>query len=114
MNYHGKQVAVLGLGRSGEAAALLLVGLGANVTLLDDTRNAENLRQKTEMFRGMGVRVLTGADGESEAGEGKFDLAVLSPGIDPRVALVQNLIGRRVPVIAEIELAYQRCACPIV
>lgn len=114
MNYQGKRVAVLGLGRSGEAAALLLVGLGANVTLLDDTRNAENLRQKTEMFRGMGVRVITGTDSESEAGEAKFDVAVLSPGIDPRVTLVQNLIRRRVPVIAEIELAYQRCACPVV
>ena len=35
MNYQGKKVAVLGMGRSGEAAAILLVCLGARVTVLD-------------------------------------------------------------------------------
>ena len=114
MNYNGKQVAVLGLGRSGEAAALLLVGLGADVTLLDDSRNADGFRQKAEMFQGMGVRVCTGEAGEAATLECAFDLAVLSPGIDPRVALVQNLIHRHVPVIAEIELAYQHCSRPII
>ncbi len=114
MNYLGKQVAVLGMGRSGEAAALLLVGLGASVSLLDDTAPTEKLQQKVEMFRGMGVKIFTGKESALEAGRGAFDLAVLSPGIDPRVLMVQNLIRRGVPVIAEIELAYQSCACPLV
>ena len=35
MDYTGKHAAVLGLGRSGEAAACLLLACGASVTVLD-------------------------------------------------------------------------------
>lgn len=113
MNYQGKHIAVLGLGRSGEAAALLLVGLGAQVTLLDSAKGeTPALAPKIEKLFGMGVAVRTGQPAEVDASA--YDLAVLSPGIDPKVELVQNLLRRGVPVIAEIELAYQHCPRPVI
>lgn len=112
MNYQGKKVAVLGAGRSGEAAAILLVALGARVTVLD-TGSAESIGQgKLEKLGGLGITVATGTAAENNGGP--HDLAVLSPGIDPTTNLVQSFLCRGVPIIAEIELAYQSSATPVI
>lgn len=110
MNYQGKQVAVLGAGRSGEAAAILLIGLGARVTVLDSVDDLA--KGKVEKIRGMGITIITGVAAESDASG--YDLAVLSPGIDPKTKLVQGLLTRGVPLIAEIELAYQSSSTPVI
>ena len=112
MNYHGKSVAVLGMGRSGEAAAILLVGLGARVTVLDDAPMEAFQGGKVEMLAGMGIQIVAG----NHAAENlhPYDFAVLSPGIDPKTALVQQFLAQAIPVIAEIELAYQNSTTPVI
>ena len=110
MNYQGKQVAVLGAGRSGEAAAILLVSLGATVTVLDSVEDIG--KGKVEKIQGMGIAIITGA--AAEKGNFEYDLAVLSPGIDPKIILVQNFLARGIPLIAEIELAYQSSSVPVI
>ncbi len=112
MNYQGKKVAVLGIGRSGEAAALLLVCLGAKVTLLDSAEADVIGAAKLEKLAGMGMQVLTGDAAHTNSTF--YDLAVLSPGIDPKTVLVQNFLARSIPVIAEIELAYQSSSTPVI
>lgn len=111
MNFEGKHTAILGLGASGEAAARLLLGRGARVTLLDASE-APAVRQRAEQLAGLGARAVLGAaSGEVAAG---FDLAVLSPGIDAATPFVQRLASAGVPVWGEIELAFRFCECPVV
>ncbi len=43
-----------------------------------------------------------------------YDICVLSPGIDPIVPLVQNVIRKKTPIIGELELAFEECSCPTV
>ncbi len=112
MNYHGKSVAVLGLGRSGEAAAILLVGLGAHVSVLDDASPESFPLAKREMLVGMGICFMAG-ECTLQMPE-TYDLAVLSPGIDPKSALVQQFLLLGIPIIAEIELAYQNSPTPVI
>lgn len=111
-NYKGKKVAVLGLGRSGEAAAILLFGLGAQVSVLDSAEPETIDAAKTQKLGGMGLHILSGK--RAEESDAAYDLAVLSPGIDPKCELVQNLLRRGVPIIAEIELAYQNSSTPVI
>ena len=111
-NYKGKNVAVLGLGRSGEAAAILLFGLGARVTVLDSAEAETFDAAKLQKLGGMGLHILGGKSAEET--DAPYDLAVLSPGIDPKCALVQNLLLRGIPIIAEIELAYQSSSTPVI
>ena len=66
MNYQGKKVAVLGMGRSGEAAAILLVCLGAQVTLLDSAEADVVGAAKLEKMGGMGMQVLTGEAADTD------------------------------------------------
>ena len=111
MSYANKKIAVLGAGESGESAALLLTEEGAAVTILD-TADESALRRRIDALGVRGIRFLVGpaALREPEA----FDLAVLSPGIDPAAPLVQNFIRKRIAMIGEIELAYEWCKCPII
>jgi UDP-N-acetylmuramoylalanine--D-glutamate ligase len=111
MNHGGKKTVVLGLGHSGEAAATLLLDQGAAVTVCESS-DSPAIREKAEALRARGVHVLIGADAERDSGA--YDLAVLSPGIDPVVPLVRNVVAKNIPVIGELELAFKECACPVV
>ena len=111
MDYTGKHAAVLGLGRSGEAAARLLLESGARVTVLDSGDPAPR-RDTAEMLSSRGARVVLGNDALRCAQE--FDFAVLSPGIDPVVPLARRPVEAGIPLLGEIELAFRSCRCPVV
>jgi UDP-N-acetylmuramoylalanine--D-glutamate ligase len=105
-----KNVLVLGLGRSGLAAATLLQRDGAQVVVRDESDTAA-LQQRADQLRQLGVRVELGNHFDWSK---RFDLAVLSPGIAPERPIVRELTKRRTPVLSELELAYRFCLCPIV
>ena len=109
MTLDHKRAAVLGLGSSGEAAARLLQRHGASVTVFDsgspDAKKAVGLRE-------LGIAVVTGAT--ADAAKAGYDLTVLSPGIDPRVPLVQNFRRQGAEFIGELELAFRFCDRPVI
>jgi UDP-N-acetylmuramoylalanine--D-glutamate ligase len=112
-NYPNANVAVLGLGASGQAAARLVAALGAHATVLDSGDN-ESLRQKAATLAGERIECLLGAQAQDAAGGRAFDLAVLSPGIDPAVPLVRALRDRGVALTGEMELGYSQCRWPVI
>lgn len=105
-----KDVVVLGLGRSGMAAASLLQRDGARVVVRDEADGAP-LEERANRLRELGVRVELGSHFDSSA---RFDFAVLSPGITQERPMVRELVGKRTPLLSELELAYRFCLCPIV
>ena len=60
MRYKNQNVAVLGAGLSGTAAALLLKSEGANVTLLDSAEENRLLKSTIDSLRAQGVGVVAG------------------------------------------------------
>ena len=95
----GKRVTVAGAARSGLAAAELLARRGARVTLSDMRSEAP----ETEPLTRLGVQLELG--GHQTQTFADADLVVLSPGVPPETPAIQAARDRRVPVIAEIELA---------
>jgi UDP-N-acetylmuramoylalanine--D-glutamate ligase len=100
----GRRVAVVGLARSGVAAARLLHACGARVSASD----AKPLARLGEDARGLvalGVRLV--ADDAAGAGVAGAELIVVSPGVPPDAA--QLLVARRggATVIGEIELGWR-------
>ncbi len=65
MIYSGKNAVVLGLGHSGEAAAILLAEEGATVTVCNSADDA-SLREKAAKLEAQGVRVLLGPAADSD------------------------------------------------
>ena len=109
--YAGQTHAILGMGTSGMAAARLSRHLGANVILLDDgdpgKTSAAVAKAGVE-----GFTTVTGPD--SLLCPARFDLAILSPGIDPSWPLAKSILTRGVPCISEIEFAYQQTTVPVI
>lgn len=102
MELKGKKVLVVGLGKSGLAAALFLRRRGAQVTV-SDVRSAEALANDIPALLEEGIMVETG-------GHGLFtfrrqDLIVVSPGVPvdtPELVQVKKFGS---PVLGELELA---------
>jgi len=110
MIHSGKNAVVLGLGHSGEAAAILLQEEGARVTICE-SHDDPTLRLKAAELEAIGISVLLGSRADTDPAA--YDVCVLSPGIDPAVPLVQNILRKKIPVIGELELAFEECLCPV-
>jgi UDP-N-acetylmuramoylalanine--D-glutamate ligase len=102
MELKGKKVLVVGLGKSGLAAALFLRRRGAQVTV-SDVRSAEALAKDIPALLEEGIMVEAGGHGLLTFR--RQDLIVVSPGVPldtPELVQVRSF-GR--PVIGELELA---------
>jgi UDP-N-acetylmuramoylalanine--D-glutamate ligase len=110
--YDNQKVAVLGAGLSGSAAALLLRSEGAKVTVLDSAEETNLLKSTIDNLEAHGVRVICGAAADKDSGA--YQLAVLSPGIDPASPLARNFLSRGIETIGELELGWQFCKVPVI
>ncbi len=93
------RVVVVGAGRSGLAAARLLAGRGARVTLSE--AGAEIAASSSLADEGIDIEV----GGHRPDTLRAADLIVLSPGVSPRVPEIAAARRRGVRVISEVELA---------
>ena len=104
MKYEGKKVLVVGMARSGVAAAQLLVKHGALVTV-NDSKTREELGDVLSPLENLPVRWALGCPAmDVLAGQ---DVLVISPGIPDSVPFVKKAKADGIYVIGEVELAYQ-------
>jgi UDP-N-acetylmuramoylalanine--D-glutamate ligase len=102
LDVKGKKILVVGMGKSGLAAALFLRHRGAQVTV-SDLRNADALAKEIPALIEAGIAVEAGGHGLLTFR--RQDMIVVSPGVPfdtPEVALVRSF---GLPVIGELELA---------
>jgi UDP-N-acetylmuramoylalanine--D-glutamate ligase len=102
----GARVLVLGLGRSGLAAARLAASRGASLVLAD-RRTAEALGAAADDARQLNAELHLG--GHPASLVRSVDLVVLSPGIPDTVEPVVEARRRGLPVWGEVELAGRFC-----
>ena len=99
----GKTVAVVGLAKSGLAAARLIARLGGRVLASDaaprEAWSAEARRLETEQ--------ITVWSGHPDAAFAGAELVVMSPGVPLELPALAPLRARGVPVISELELAWR-------
>ena len=107
MRYKNQNIAVLGAGLSGSAAALLLRSEGAQVTVLDSAEEKNLLKATIDNLRAQNVGVICGAAADEDSST--YRMAVLSPGIDPASRLVRNFSSRGIDIIGELELGWRCC-----
>ncbi len=106
--WRGRAVLVVGLARSGVAAARLLLRHGAVVSAYD-RRPLAALPEAQELARS-GVRLLVGTE-DPGCVEGA-QVLVVSPGVPPSAPPVAEADRRRIPSVSEIELAFQASRAP--
>ena len=102
-----KKVLVIGLGKSGLAAAELLHRLGAKVLAVDSSDSAELQREVAALLtRGIAVQL-----GSVAAPMTPFDFVVVSPGVPWSNPLLAEMNRRKLPILGEFELGYQHSLC---
>lgn len=111
MNLDRKNIVVVGLGRSGAAAARFVISRGAAV-IATDTAPAHDLGPGLTDLQNMGISLELG--GHRVESFERADLVVLSPGVSHTIEPVELVRKRGIPIIGEIELASRFIRQPIV
>ncbi|MGR6115251.1 UDP-N-acetylmuramoyl-L-alanine--D-glutamate ligase [Aeribacillus composti] len=103
--YVDQNVLVLGLAKSGLRAAKLLHKLGARVTVNDMKPYEAN--DDVKELESLGIKLILGEHPEQLLEEHNIDIVVKNPGIPYTNPIVQKAASQNIPVITEVELAYQ-------
>ena len=110
MEWEGRSVLVVGLGASGEAAAIALHEMGANVRVTDEGSSTA-IEERADRLRSQGIVAETGGHSFDDL---DAEVAVISPGISPSSAILIWLADLGVRTIGEVELAYSIISQPII
>ena len=102
MTLQDAKVLVVGLARSGVAAARFAASHGANVTV-NDAKPADRLGAAGTALEAAGVAVVAG--GHPEELYREADLVVVSPGVPADLPALEAARAAGVPVVSEVELA---------
>ena len=102
---------MLGLARSGRAAALLALAAGDRV-FASDAGDGPEVQAAAEAVRAAGGEAETG--GHTVDRLAACDLVVVSPGIPPTAPVVRELAARRVRCISELEFAFAHLDAPVI
>ena len=112
VKYENKKVLVMGLAKSGKAAARLLRKLGAHVVINDRQPLPDNLDAKEMIAEGFEVVV---GSHPLELLNQNFDYIFKNPGIPYlKVPLLMEALKRQIPVLTEVQLAYDVSEAPFI
>lgn len=111
MELNGKNITVVGLGRSGLAASRLLAAAGARVSV-SEAREDTPLKALAQALKGEGISVELGAHTRPWI-QGQ-DLIVASPGVPPTSPPLRWAREEGVPMMSEIELGSHLCKGKII
>lgn len=100
MIYRGKTFLIVGISASGRSAAKLLLSKGASVCLYDDCPIKD-----IEPLLSMGAIDVSGCD-PGQLFYQDIYLVIKSPGVPRENPVIERALGKRIPVISEIELGW--------
>lgn len=107
-----KKVLILGLSKSGVAAAKYLNRHGADVFITEKRDQKESDNQLLEELLVVGIKTEMG--GHSDEFIKDSYIAVTSPGIPPYCEIFKRLADEKIKVISEVELAYSESQKPFI
>jgi UDP-N-acetylmuramoylalanine--D-glutamate ligase len=104
MGLEDERVLVVGLGASGEAAAVALVESGAVTVLIDSSPEPSRVAAAEQLGeKGIEVRLGVAVPDDLES----FDLVVTSPGVPEKAPVLRKARSLGTRVVSELELGYR-------
>ena len=103
--FNNKKVLILGLARSGYSAALILHKLNCNIIVNDYNAEDKLNKQQIDKLKELGIKCIFGSH-PNDLLDNSFDYIIKNPGIrnDHKYVILANELN--IPVINEVELAY--------
>lgn len=103
MEFAGKRILIVGIARSGIAAAKALDKRGALITVCDQKTSTE-LKDNLQELVELGVKIFTGT--YPAVSSGQYDMLISSPGVPLDIEPLAAARNAGLPIISELELAY--------
>lgn len=110
MNYEGRRIAVLGMGKSGLALAEELSRRQAEV-FVSDAGSAEQLSEAAARLEELGAAYETGGHSAKVL---ENEIIVISPGVSIRHPLIQKALAQGIKVLGEVEIAWELSEAPFI
>lgn len=104
MDVKNINVLIVGMGRSGIAAAEILLAMGANVTVYDKKSPKEMGPNLVQYFKNKNAVCCFGEEPKNLS---VFNLLVISPGVPLTLDLIVRARDTGIEIIGEVELAYR-------
>ncbi len=105
-----RKVGIIGMARSGVAAALLILEQGGT-PFVSDNRNANDLADQLQILDKNKIAYETGGHTNKLL---QSDFIILSPGVPATIEIVQKIKSEGIPIFSEIELASWFCKGKII
>ncbi|MFS0861392.1 UDP-N-acetylmuramoyl-L-alanine--D-glutamate ligase [Fredinandcohnia sp. 179-A 10B2 NHS] len=109
--FTNKHILIIGLAKSGFAAAKVLQELGSYITVNDQKPFEEN--QPAQELQKAGIKVICGGH-PMEILDDHFDFIIKNPGIPYSNPLLIKAIEKGIPILTEVELAYHISAADFI
>lgn len=103
-NVVGKEILIVGMGKSGLAAAEAMVKLGAKVYIQDSKAERDVPVNIQGFLNNLNIKCYFN---ETPRDIENFDIMILSPGVSPEVPFVVEAREKGVEIIGELEIAYR-------
>ena len=113
MDFLGKKIAVVGLGKTGMTLVSFFLKQGA-VVRASDSRPLQELESLVSHFRGTGHPLILEGGGHSIPFFTEVDLVVVSPGIPLDLPALEAAMAKGIPLIGEIEIFAGLVRTPVV
>jgi UDP-N-acetylmuramoylalanine--D-glutamate ligase len=110
-NLTRKRIVVVGMARTGMAAAEFLAKRGAAI-MVSDIKTEGALGDSPRQLRSLGADVEMGGHSPETFLSG--DLIVLSPGVDPAIPPLEQARHKGIPIVSEVELASWFLSPPLI
>jgi len=103
LDYKDLKVLIVGMGKSGLAAAKTLAAMGAQITVTD-SKSIADLGVTVKLLNGWPISITQQDD--LNINKNNFDLIVTSPGVPAGTKPLVEALTHKIPIISEIEAAY--------
>ena len=107
-----EKILILGLSKSGIAAAFAAGKRGGDVWITEVKEPKEDYTEKIDELKKLGVHIETGGHTDSFIEGSSY--AITSPGIPPKSEIFQKLHEHNIPIISEVEYAYRNTDAPFI
>ena len=107
-----EKVLILGLSKSGIAAAISENKKGKNVYITESKAPKDEYIEKIKELEEKGIKIEV--NGHTDAFINGAKYAITSPGIPPKSEIFQKLKNKNIPIISEIEYAYKNTDTPFI
>lgn len=107
-----EKVLILGLSKSGIAAAKLAKKRGFEVYITEGNKPKEQFLESIQELKNLGIHIET--EGHSDEFIDGTSFAITSPGIPPKSEIFKKLGAKNIRIISEIEFAYENTKIPFI